>query len=206
MATGSVLMIPGNCFLSQPPTVLYFHPFMSPPLLSKPINVDGKDLFRFYHTYQECLSFFDHLRPHPIPYANYENPRSLLPEGVQLELHTLPVDARAVADGDTITVYVNALEDPTQISLIPPYVLEAHLRRNEAKATRNYAEADALQQIINNYGFREIKFDNEEVLVRKYRIRLRGTDAPESEMPYDSYGRLFLWEISIAIIIPLFRN
>ncbi|KAI9095633.1 hypothetical protein K1719_026193 [Acacia pycnantha] len=37
---------------------------------------------------------------------------------------------------------------------------------------------------LNYIPYLVIKFGNEEVLVHKYRIRLRGIDAPESEMPY----------------------
>ncbi|KAK1436372.1 hypothetical protein QVD17_02151 [Tagetes erecta] len=64
---------------------------------------------------------------------------SVADAGLKFRLHTLPVDAKAVADGDTLTVYVS----------------------NYSKLAPN-----ALHKQI------------------KYRIRLRGIDAPESSMPY----------------------
>ncbi|XP_028806662.1 staphylococcal-like nuclease CAN1 [Neltuma alba] len=131
---------------------------------------------------EELLSFYGLAQPHTIVDANRKATKSL-PKGVKLELHTLPVDGRAVADGDTITVYVRAL-DPQEISCVPSHVLKANIKRNEARALRNYAEANVLHQEIINSGYRVIRIQNEEVLARKYRIRLRGIDAPESEMPY----------------------
>ncbi|KAJ4720154.1 staphylococcal-like nuclease CAN2 [Melia azedarach] len=107
-----------------------------------------------------------------------------LPEGVKFEMQTLPVDARAIPDGDTITVYVSTA-DPRESACVPQGVQMAAVRRSKARAERNYEQADALHQEIINAGYRVINLpNNEEVLARKYRIRLRGIDAPESSMPY----------------------
>ncbi|KAL8162629.1 hypothetical protein V2J09_014118 [Rumex salicifolius] len=92
------------------------------------------------------------------------------PVGVKFELNTLPVDEKAVADGDTITVYVSTNE-PRESSCVPKEVQLAVVQRSKARAVKNYDKADALQKKI-------------EVLAKKYRIRLRGIDAPESAMPY----------------------
>ncbi|KAI9103577.1 hypothetical protein K1719_023200 [Acacia pycnantha] len=104
------------------------------------------------------------------------------------------VDGKAVADGDTLTVYVRA-SDPEEVNLVPSHVLETNRKRKHARALRNYAEANALHQEIIDYGYRVIKFQNEEVLAPKYRIRLRGIDAPESEMPYGKEAREELTKI-----------
>ncbi|KAF7028083.1 hypothetical protein CFC21_040053 [Triticum aestivum] len=104
--------------------------------------------------------------------------------GVKYELHTLPVDAKAVADGDTITVYVDAA-DPRESGNVPREVWEAVSERTKARAAKNYEKADTLQNIIVDAGYRQVPdLTGEQVLAKKYRIRLRGIDAPENSMPY----------------------
>ncbi|CAL4978067.1 unnamed protein product [Urochloa decumbens] len=103
---------------------------------------------------------------------------------VNYELHTLPVDAKAVTDGDTITVYVNMSNHP-ESGDVPQEVHKAAIERTKARAAKNYQRADALQKIILGAGYRQIpNTRDEQVLAKKYRIRLRGIDAPESLMPY----------------------
>ncbi|XP_044974937.1 probable staphylococcal-like nuclease CAN1 [Hordeum vulgare subsp. vulgare] len=100
------------------------------------------------------------------------------PQGVKFELHTLPVDAKAVADGDTVTVYVDTSDAPSEIK-------KAAADRTKARAARNYPTADALQKTIADAGYRMVpNAKGVEVLAKKYRIRLSGIDAPESAMPY----------------------
>ncbi|ESQ44468.1 hypothetical protein EUTSA_v10006101mg [Eutrema salsugineum] len=105
------------------------------------------------------------------------------PEGVRFELKTLPVDQKSVADGDTVTVYVSST-DPVVSSSVPKDVSLAAVKREKAREKRNYTEADALHKKIIASGYRMISFQNKEVLARKYRIRLRGIDSPESKMPF----------------------
>ncbi|CAL9770336.1 unnamed protein product [Musa acuminata subsp. burmannicoides] len=110
--------------------------------------------------------------------------QSSKPEGAKDELQTLPVDAKAVADGDTITVYVDTA-DPRESAKVPRGVHEAAIERARARAVKDYKKADALQKVITDAGYRLIAgTNNEEILARKYRIRLRGIDAPESSMPF----------------------
>ncbi|TYI08341.1 hypothetical protein ES332_A10G292400v1 [Gossypium tomentosum] len=106
-----------------------------------------------------------------------------LPEGVEFEMHTLPVDGNTVPDGDGLNVYVNT-DDPRESSNIPRAVLMAAVRRSKARAKKNYARADELRQKIIESGYQVIDLQNEEILARKYRIRLRGIDAPEMSMPF----------------------
>ncbi|XVF40807.1 hypothetical protein PTKIN_Ptkin01aG0145900 [Pterospermum kingtungense] len=106
-----------------------------------------------------------------------------LPEGVEFEMHTLPVDGNTVPDGDGLNVYVSTV-DPRESASMPREVLIAAVRRSKARAKRDYARADELRQKIIDLGYQVITIQNEEILARKYRIRLRGIDAPENSMPY----------------------
>lgn len=117
------------------------------------------------------------------------------PEGVKFELHTLPVDAKAVPDGDTITVYVNVV-DPKEAAKLPKDIKAAATQRAKARAAKDYVKADALQKKIVDAGYRVLSGPkNEDILARKYRIRLRGIDAPESSMPYGKEAKEALLRI-----------
>lgn len=109
-------------------------------------------------------------------------------------MQTLPVDAKAVADGDTITVYVSC-SDPRESSSVPKDVLLAAIKRAKARDKKNYVEADALQKKITDSGYRVLNIQNDEILGRKYRIRLRGIDAPENSMPYGKEAKEELTKI-----------
>jgi len=133
----------------------------------------------------------------PLPHTaklNVGAPISL-PPGIKYEFETLPVDVKAIADGDTVTVYVSTT-DPRESSCIPSDVQMAAVQRSEARAKKNYAEADALHKRIIDSGYRVLNFqNNEEILARKYRIRLKGIDAPESAMPYGKEAKEGLTKI-----------
>ncbi|KAK1661872.1 hypothetical protein QYE76_050031 [Lolium multiflorum] len=119
--------------------------------------------------------------PAPAPAAH---PTAPTHKPVKAELHTLPVDAKAVADGDTVTVYVDVSERGESGS-VPADIKKAAAERTKARAKRDYPTADALQKTIADAGYRQVpNAKGQEVLARKYRIRLSGIDAPESAMPY----------------------
>ncbi|PKA67246.1 putative 38.1 kDa protein [Apostasia shenzhenica] len=106
------------------------------------------------------------------------------PQGAKFELHTLPIDVKSVSDGDTINVYVDA-NDPKESPAVPRQVRKATIARAKARAARDYKTADALHKIIVDAGYRVVNgHKGEETLARKYRIRLRGIDAPENSMPF----------------------
>lgn len=128
------------------------------------------------------LAFYGLPLPHSLVELTNGAPPSR-PQGLKFELHTIPVDAKAVADGDTITVYVSTA-DPRESSIVPRDVQVAAVQRAKARAQRNYDHADELHKQMNDLGYRVINLQNEEILARKYRIRLRGIDAPESRMPF----------------------
>ncbi|KAL0003457.1 hypothetical protein SO802_017238 [Lithocarpus litseifolius] len=129
------------------------------------------------------LAFYGLPLPHTLVKLSAGAPTSLS-AGVKYEFQTLPVDAKAVADGDTVTVYVSTT-DPRESSWVPREVQEAAVQRSQARAEKNYTKADAIHKKIIDSGYRVLNFqNNEEILARKYRIRLRGIDAPESSMPY----------------------
>ncbi|KAG6402061.1 hypothetical protein SASPL_138932 [Salvia splendens] len=67
---------------------------------------------------------------------------------------------------------------------VPRVVQVAADEKAKARARRNYGDADELHKLIIDAGYRVIKLQNEEVLAKKYRIQLRGIDAPEHEMPF----------------------
>ncbi|KFK29803.1 hypothetical protein AALP_AA7G181300 [Arabis alpina] len=129
------------------------------------------------------LSFYGLPLPHTLVELSTEEALVSLPEGVLFEFQTLPVDPKAVADGDTITVYVSSSE-PVVSSSVPKEVKVAAVQRAKARETRNYTKADKLHQKIVDSGYRVLNIQNEEVLAKKVRIRLRGIDAPESQMPF----------------------
>lgn len=128
------------------------------------------------------LAFYGLPLAHTLVQTTAEVPVAL-PQGVVFEFHTLPVGAKAVADGDTITAYVST-SDPRESCLVPQDIQIAALERSEARAQRDYVRADALHKSMVDAGYRVLNIQNEEVLARKYRIRLRGIDAPEGLMPY----------------------
>lgn len=140
------------------------------------------------------LIFYGLPLPHTLVEVAVQHPATSLPHGVQFEMHTLPVDAKAVADGDTITVYVS-VADPRESSCVPGNVHAAAAHRSEARARRNYEEADAFHKQIIDAGYRMIPFENNEILAKKYRLRLRGIDAPESKMPYGQEAKMELTKI-----------
>ncbi|XP_038892992.1 staphylococcal-like nuclease CAN2 isoform X2 [Benincasa hispida] len=130
------------------------------------------------------LTFYGLPLPHTLVELSAPAPTTAsLPDGVKFELETLPVDAKAVADGDTVTVYVSTAHT-RESSCIPIEVRNAAIQRSQARNAKNFAKADALHKTITDAGYRVLTFQNEEILARKYRIRLRGIDAPESGMPY----------------------
>lgn len=133
------------------------------------------------------LSFYG--LPHPNAAAAAGAPAVRPPpkkaqQGAKFELHTLPIDPKSVADGDTVNVYVDAA-DPREAGSVPREVQKAAAERARARAAKDYQKADALQKVIVDAGYRPVpNARGEEVLAKKYRIRLRGIDAPESAMPY----------------------
>ncbi|GLT92900.1 hypothetical protein SLE2022_107120 [Rubroshorea leprosula] len=130
------------------------------------------------------LAFYGLPLPHTLIQLSAEIPTSL-PEGIQFELHTLPVIAKAVGDGDGMTVYVSTA-DPRESEIVPREVLLAAVKRSKA---RDRTIANEHHQKIIDSGYRVINIQNEEILARKYRIRLRGIDAPEMEMRYGNEAK-----------------
>ncbi|XP_062157466.1 staphylococcal-like nuclease CAN1 isoform X2 [Alnus glutinosa] len=143
---------------------------------------------------QGLLTFYGLPLPHTLVELTAGPPTSL-PAGVKYEFETLPVDAKAVADGDTVTVYVSTTNS-RESSCVPSDVQMAAVHRSQARAEKNYAKADAFHKKIVDSGYRVLNFqNNEEILARKYRIRLRGIDAPESSMPYGKEAKEELTKI-----------
>ncbi|KAG8644846.1 staphylococcal-like nuclease CAN2 isoform X3 [Manihot esculenta] len=162
----------------------------------------AQDLFQFETTSQVPEGLGEHVVSSKKAQANWyrklleawreaKPPPKTPEEAARLVIQTLKrhqkadveVDAKAVSDGDTISVYVNTA-DPRESSCVPGDVQTAAVQRSKARSEGNYERADALHKKITDSGYRVINVENEEILARKYRIRLSGIDAPESSMPY----------------------
>jgi cysteinyl-tRNA synthetase len=63
------------------------------------------------------------------------------------------VNAKSVADGDTVTVYVDA-SDPRVCGSVPREVQRAAEERARARAAKNYQKADALLKTVVDAGYR----------------------------------------------------
>ena len=63
------------------------------------------------------------------------------------------MDEKAVADGDTVTVYVST-STPREAACVPQDVQAAAVERAKARAQRNYTKADALHKQITDAGYR----------------------------------------------------
>ncbi|KAI3846025.1 hypothetical protein MKW92_016115 [Papaver armeniacum] len=100
----------------------------------------------------------------------------VFPPQPEYELQTFPVDAKAVGDGDGLTVYVDAMKTQDKHLMFHRAVRLAVLRRSKARASRDYRTADALQQNIIDAGY-------------------RGIDAPEMQMPYGKEAKAELTKL-----------
>ncbi|KAG2544101.1 probable staphylococcal-like nuclease CAN2 [Panicum virgatum] len=135
------------------------------------------------HDLEAVLAFYNLPIPSlPAASASSDHPTSSLPEGVQFVLSTLPVHNKCIGDGDGFTAYVNTAE-PRESGNVPLEVHEMVIKRTQARADRDYPTANALQRSLDEAGYKIIKISGEEILARKYRIRMRGIDAPELKMP-----------------------
>ncbi|KAI3835539.1 hypothetical protein MKW92_034638 [Papaver armeniacum] len=99
-----------------------------------------------------------------VPPAVVFPPPPLPSEQVIYVLQTLRVDARNVADGDCLTVYVDAA-DTREAPNVPKVVQIEVPEQLKARASRDYVKAHAIYQKIVDAGY-------------------RGNDAPENKMHY----------------------
>ncbi|RLN01138.1 hypothetical protein C2845_PM06G16040 [Panicum miliaceum] len=117
----------------------------------------------------------------PAASASSDHHPSPLPEGVQFVLNTLPVHNKCIGDGDGFSAYVETA-DPRESANVPTEVHEMVIKRAQARTDRDYQKADALLRSLNKAGYKIITISGEEILARKYRIRMRGVDVPELKM------------------------
>uniref|UniRef100_A0A0E0MIS4 TNase-like domain-containing protein n=1 Tax=Oryza punctata TaxID=4537 RepID=A0A0E0MIS4_ORYPU len=123
-----------------------------------------------------------------LPTASSNDQPSSLPDGVQFVLNTLPVYDKCIGDGDGFTAYVSTT-DPRESANVPLEVHELVIARTQARKCRDYQSADALLSSLDEAGYKILSCSDDEVLARKYRIRMRGIDAPELKMPYGKESR-----------------
>ncbi|XBI80232.1 hypothetical protein VPH35_089458 [Triticum aestivum] len=129
------------------------------------------------------LEFYNFPIPTSAAASSNQLPRAL-PDGVQFVLNTLPVNAKCIGDGDGFTAYVAVMDDPRESENVPQKVYEMVTERTQARIRRDYDRADTLRSTIDEAGYKIIIRSGSEILARKYRIRMRGIDAPELKMPY----------------------
>jgi len=113
---------------------------------------------------------------------------------LKFELYTLQVKAGDVVDGDGLNVYVDT-KNARESADVPISVQEATIQRREARARRDYVTADALKKDISKEGYRVFdgsRNTHEDILAHKYRIRLRGVDAPEHGQSYGEEAKQIL--------------
>ncbi|KAK4385271.1 Staphylococcal-like nuclease CAN1 [Sesamum angolense] len=119
------------------------------------------------------LAFYGLPLPHALVELSNGTPPSQ-PQGLRFELHTLPVDAKAVADGDTINVYIARGILGSHQMFQEKFKLQ--LSRDPKRAQKNYNYADELHRQIIDAGY-------------------RGIDAPESKMPFGQKAKEELTKI-----------
>ncbi|KAH0968946.1 hypothetical protein GBA52_029190 [Prunus armeniaca] len=123
---------------------------------------------------QGLLAFYGLPHPNTLVQVSAGVPTSL-PQGVKFEFQTLPVIK---------TILLSKNSFIPQPGTLNYDVKTAAIQRSKARAKKNYTKADELHKKIIDAGYRVLNVQNQEILARKYRIRLRGIDSPESSMPY----------------------
>ena len=103
---------------------------------------------------------------------------------MQFVLNTLPVNAKCIGDGDGFTAYVAVMDDPRESANVPQKVYDMVTERTQARIRRDCDTANTLRNTIDEAGYKIIIRSGSEILARKYRIRMRGIDAPELKMTY----------------------
>ncbi|KAI5077124.1 hypothetical protein GOP47_0006948 [Adiantum capillus-veneris] len=115
------------------------------------------------------------------------------PKGVQYELHTLPVEGGSATDGDTLTVYVDASNEAREVAAVPLPVQDALARWRTARWQNDNKTADLVQKEIKKAGYKVVDSkDGSGTIARRYKVRLRGIDAPESSMPFGPEAKAML--------------
>ncbi|RZC63205.1 hypothetical protein C5167_024963 [Papaver somniferum] len=124
----------------------------------------------------------------PIPRDRVEVPGVVVfppppppPEQVK---YVLQIVCGGITAGDCLTVYLD-VADTTEAPNVPKVVQIAVSERLKARAFKDYAKADALYKKIVDSDYRLLRgANNVEILAKRFRIRLRGIDAPEDKMHY----------------------
>lgn len=73
---------------------------------------------------------------------------------VRYLIFSLQVEESAVADGDTITVYVDVYKDARETSYLPQAVVDAANKRRTARAQHDSVTAEAMQAIIKQADYK----------------------------------------------------
>eukprot|EP00898_Chlorokybus_atmophyticus_P001900 jgi/Chlat1/2710/Chrsp180S02877 len=107
------------------------------------------------------------------------------------QARTLPIDALSVSDGDTFTALVDVFKNLQESKVVSQQVLDAAKEWEGCYRERDHVGmARVGDYLLQNGNYRMVKrptggtTHNKAVLARKYRVRLRGIDCPESSMKH----------------------
>ncbi|PVH33445.1 hypothetical protein PAHAL_8G005200 [Panicum hallii] len=157
--------------------ILYFeYTSMVPEALGQNVTSSKKAQVKWYRNILEA-------------YKNSSSPLKTPAEAAKLvatalsriQRADLEVNNKCIGDGDGFSAYVGTA-DPREPANVPMEVHEMVIKRAQARTDRDYQKADALLRSLNKAGYKIITISGEEILARKYRIRMRGVDAPELKM------------------------
>uniref|UniRef100_A0A453KDV0 TNase-like domain-containing protein n=1 Tax=Aegilops tauschii subsp. strangulata TaxID=200361 RepID=A0A453KDV0_AEGTS len=76
------------------------------------------------------------------------------------------------------------MDDPRESANVPQKVYDMVTERTQARIRRDCDTANTLRNTIDEAGYKIMIRSGSEILARKYRIRMRGIDAPELKMTY----------------------
>ncbi|CAO2142665.1 unnamed protein product [Urochloa humidicola] len=158
---------------------------MRPKTPKQAADIIARVLSRIQREDLEGVLSFYNLRIPSFPSSSSsssDHPPSSLPEGVQFVLNTLPVHKNCIGDGDGFSAFVDTT-DPREFINVPLQVHEMVNDWTQACTARDNKKADALLRSLDKAGYKITSISGEEILARKYKIRMRGIDAPELQMP-----------------------
>ncbi|CAM0145671.1 unnamed protein product [Urochloa decumbens] len=159
--------------------LLYFESTsMVPEALRQHVTSSKKAQVKWY---RNILEAYNNMRPQP---KTPEEAAQLITTALsRIQRADLLVHHRCIGDGDGFSAYVDTA-DPRESANVALEVHEMVIDRTQARTHRDYQKARALLRSLDEAGYKIINISGEEILAKKYRIRMRGIDAPELEMTY----------------------
>ncbi|XP_024388801.1 uncharacterized 38.1 kDa protein [Physcomitrium patens] len=111
---------------------------------------------------------------------------------VEYVIVTMPIKKNCVGDGDGFTAFVEVDKDSREKYQLPEEIKDNVKKRRDALARHDTATVNEMNNSMRRSGYKVI---NGHKLVRVYRIRLKGVDAPELGQPFGDEAKQILAEI-----------